>query len=86
MLPSKCSSRVRAGYKEVMIVMSKFDYHKTWIQFSYRITIDRGDKYKERDTNIYSYRLYGELPKLVYDEEYVPTSTNQIPEPEKPQE
>lgn len=49
--------------------MSKFDYQKPWIQFQYRILIDRGDKYSVRDDNIYSFRLYGELPKLAYSSE-----------------
>lgn len=57
--------------------MSKFDYQKPWIQFPYRVLIDRGDKYSIRDDNIYSFRLYGELPKLIY------TSEQSIPAPDQ---
>lgn len=51
------------------------------MQIPYRIIIERGDKFKEKENAIYCFRLYGDAPKLNYDEQPNPSSMNKMPEP-----
>ena len=44
-LPSKCSVKIRSGYKETVLVMTKYDPAKPWYQFPFRVKVEDGDKF-----------------------------------------